>query len=104
MNKITKLTESNDNTTWKVIKFSPRQQHELFEELSQKEFQKFTAYDFGFRFFANTPWATAKEARQLFNVKLVPWWGLEQENKKHIFTTIKWWKNLRLSDYYGQTW
>ena len=87
-----------------MIKFSPKQQHELFQELSQNELQKFIAYDFGFRFFANTPWATEKEASQIFNMKLVPWWGLEQENKKHTIKILQWWKNLRLSDYYGQVW
>lgn len=56
MKKIIKLNESNNGSAlYKVLKFSSEQQHELFQELSQNELQDFAAYDFGFRFFANTP-------------------------------------------------
>lgn len=95
MNKIIKLTESNNSTKWKVIKFSPKQQYELFEELSQNELQKFVVYDFGFRFFANTPWATAKDADKIFRGKAAPWWWFENEHKKFIGNML----NLRVSDY-----
>lgn len=57
------------------MKFSPKQEKEIFNELSLKERKDFVMYDFALYYFANTKKATAQEANKISANKGEQFWN-----------------------------